>query len=138
MPIDEPPGTVQAGPSAVGGVVQLGAAGLLALVLLLGGLELAGAVLAFPVMLALAGMGLRDLLLRPVISADSDTLTVVRGLRRVRTEWPDVARVRVVTDRRAALLELDLDGALVVLSRRRLGRAPADVLAELDAVRPHP
>ena len=118
--------------------MQLGAAGLLALVLLLGGLELAGAVLAFPVMLALAGMGLRDLLLRPVISADSDTLTVVRGLRRVRTEWPDVARVRVVTDRRAALLELDLDGALVVLSRRRLGRAPADVLAELDAVRPHP
>ena len=57
------------------------------------------------------------------------------GLRRVHAAWPAVERLRVVTDRRTPLLEIDLGGTLVVLGHVRLGRAPADVLAELLALK---
>lgn len=58
------------------------------------------------------------------------------GWTRRTASWPDVHDLRVVTDRRTALLELDLDGALVVLSRRRLGSAPHQALEQLERLRP--
>lgn len=90
-----------------------------------------GRLLALPAGLVLAGLGLRDLLLRPVLCADADGVDVVVGLHRTRCPWSDVQRLRVVRDRRTPLLELDLGGALVVLSRQRLGRPPDMVIAEL-------
>jgi hypothetical protein len=53
----------------------------------------------------------------------------------VSVPWDRVERMRVVRDRRAALLELDLGVTVVVLSRNRLGRWPEDVLTDLLAVR---
>ena len=136
---DEPAVPVTAGPGALGGVLQL-----LAAALLLGGVmtglvgDRGGVVLAVPVVLALAGLGLRDLLLRPVLLADAEAVEVVHGLRRLRAPWSEVERMRVVTDRRAPLLELDLGEVLVVLGRRRLRRSPEAVLAELAALRAPP
>jgi hypothetical protein len=46
-----------------------------------------------------------------------------------------VTRLRVVTDRRAPLLEVDLEHRVLVLSRGRLGRSPHEVLDELEALR---
>ena len=84
----------------------------------------------------LGGPAGRDLVLGPALVADAGGLTVVDGLRRRHVAWSQLDRVRVVTDRRSPLLELDLDGHLVVLSRRRLGAAPALVLEELEQLRP--
>ena len=49
----------------------------------------------------------------------------VTGWRRVRAAWPEVERMRVVRDRRAELLELDLGHTVVLLSRTRMDRLPA-------------
>ncbi len=96
----------------------------------------AGRLLALPAAALLAAAGLRDLLLQPVLRADREELAVRVGLRWYIAAWADVVSVRVVTDRRAALLEVDLGGALVVLGRGRLGR-PAQVVAdELAVLRP--
>ncbi len=95
----------------------------------------AGRVLGLPAALVLVGFGLRDLLLAPVLRAGPAGLDVVVGLRRRHVPWAQVAGLRVVSDRRTPLLELDLGDQLVVLTRWRLGRAPAAVLAELLAVR---
>ena len=114
------------------------------LAVLTGALTLAGlAALADPAGRLLAGVGaavaavagLRDLLLRPVLRADRTGVDVVSGVRRLHADWAQVEQLRVVTDRRAPLLELDLGGPVVVLSRLRLGRPPAAVLAELLDVR---
>ena len=102
------------------------------------GLDVLGQLLALPAALLLLGVGLRDLLLRPTLAADADGLTVVNGARHVAATWAEVERLRVVTDRRAPLLEIDLGEAVVVLPRRRLGAAPAVVLDELTALRPRP
>ena len=104
---------------------------------------LAGTTLADPVgrlLLVVAGaaalvVGTRDLLLRPVLSADGSGLTVVEGWRRRTAPWTGVEALGVVTDRRTPLLSVDLGDRLIVLSRRRLGAAPADVLAVVVAVR---
>ena len=104
---------------------------------------LAGTALADPVgslLLIVAGaavlaVGLRDLVLRPVLAADAAGLTVVDGWRRRNGGWPEVGGLAVVTDRRTPLLSLEVGGALVVLSRRRLGAAPTDVLAALEDLR---
>ena len=79
----------------------------------------------------LAGLGLRDLLLRPVLRADAQGLAVVSGVRRLHLTWSQVDDVSVVTDRRSPLLQPDLDSSLVVLGRTRLGRSPYEVLEEL-------
>lgn len=113
-------------------MVGLAAAGLAAAAFL----DPVGRLLVLPAAGIGLAAGLRDLLLRPVLHADPDGLAVVDGLRRVKAAWPEVHRLRVVRDRRTPLLEIDLEHTLIVLSRRRLGRAPADVLAELEAVRP--
>lgn len=96
----------------------------------------AGRLLLVPAGLLLLVLGARDLLLRPVLTADPTGLRVVQGWSRREVPWSTVAGLRVVTDRRAPLLELDLGDTVVVLSRSRLGRAPYLVLAELEACRP--
>ena len=130
--------TVTAGPSGVAGVLQLLAAVALAVVGAVGVLDRPGQLLAVPVVLGLAVAGTRDLVLRPVVRADVAGLSVVAGVRRVHVAWYDVERLRVVTERRAPLLEIDLGEVLVVLGRRRLGRSPQAVLAELQQLRPGP
>ena len=94
-----------------------------------------GALLVVPAGVAALGFGLRDLALSPVLTADEAGITVVEGVRRTAAPWRDVTRLRVVRDRRTPLLELELGDRLVVLSRRRLGAAPDDVLAELQQLR---
>ena len=93
--------------------------------------DTAGRLLALPAAVVVAGLGLRDLVLRPVLRADAEAVEVVVGLRRHRFAWSQVQRLRLVTDRRTPLLELDLGDTLVVLTRQRLGRPPDVVLAEL-------
>ncbi|MCU1594726.1 MAG: hypothetical protein JWO12_2118 [Frankiales bacterium] len=124
---------VVAGPSLAVGASEL-VAGAMALLL---GLQLdpLALLLAVPTFVVLAGLGTRDLLLRPTVRASATSLTVVRGLGRITVDWEAVERVRVVTDRRTPLLEIDLGDTLVVLSRTRLGAPPYLVLAELDALR---
>lgn len=94
-----------------------------------------GRVLVLPAAALLLAFGARNLVLHPALRADAHGVEVVAGVRRLRAAWPDVERLRVVTDRRTPVLELDLGDALVVLSRLRLGRPPGDVLAELLAAR---
>lgn len=120
------------------GPAPLLAPGLLvgAVVLLLLGLaaDPAGRLLAFPAAVLLLVLALRDLALRPVLAADGDGLQVVSGVRRLHLSWEQVHGLRVVTDRRADLLEVDLGSTVVVLGRARLGAAPQDVLAALSAL----
>jgi hypothetical protein len=80
-------------------------------------------------------LGLRDLLLVPTLEADAHGLVVAGGLTKQAYPWSQVIRTRVITDRRTPLLELDLEHALVVLSRRRLGAPPYLVLEQLDEIR---
>ena len=126
---------VQAGPSRAAALAVLGLAAVLAV---LGATsDVGGAVLALPAAVVATGLGVRDLLLVPVLRADREGLSVVQGLRRRALGWPDVVRLRTVTDRRAVLLELELaDDDVVLLSRTRLGRDPRDVLEELQRLRP--
>lgn len=126
---------VQAGPSRA---AALGLLGLAVVLAVLGATsDLGGAVLALPAAAVAVGLGVRDLLLVPVLRADREGLSVVQGLRRRAVAWPEVVRLRTVTDRRAVLLELELaDDDVLLLSRGRLGRDPRDVLEELQRLRP--
>lgn len=124
---------VVAGPSTALGASEL-VAGAMALVIGEQGDDLA-LLLVLPVFAFLVALGLRDLVLRPTLCASSDSLTVVRGIGRVTVGWDTVERLRVVTDRRTPLLEIDLGSTSVVLSRTRLGTAPSQVLADLEALR---
>jgi hypothetical protein len=94
-----------------------------------------GRLLTAPAALAALVLGLRGLDRRPLLLADAGGIAVRDGWRRLTSPWEGVERMRVVRDRRAALLELDLGHTLVVLSQARLGRLPEDVLTELLAVR---
>jgi hypothetical protein len=124
---------VTAGPTRTAAVGLLVAGCLLALLALPA--DPAGRVLVLPAGALLLGLGVRDLVLRPVLQADGTGITLVTGLRRRHASWAEVERLRVVVDRRTPVLEVDLGDAVVVLGRLRLGRAPADVLAELVAAR---
>jgi hypothetical protein len=97
--------------------------------------DAAGRLLAVPAALAALVLALREFDPRPLLVADPGSITVRDGWRRVSVPWDRVERMRVVRDRRAALLELDLGVTVVVLSRNRLGRWPEDVLTDLLAVR---
>jgi hypothetical protein len=124
----------EAGPPSWQGWGQLALAALL-----LAGVPLAdpvGRVLLLPAAVLLVVLGSRDLVLAPVLTADHQGLTVVDGFRRRTATWGHLRHARVVTDRRAPLLELDLDDVVVVLSRRRLGQPPALALQQLEALRP--
>lgn len=111
-------------------------AGAVALVLLGLTADAGGRVLAWPAALLLVGTALRDLVLGPALRADGDRVVVVSGWRTTTVPWSAVDRLRVVTDRRAPLLEIDAGEDLLLLSRWRLGRPPAAVLDELWAVVP--
>lgn len=107
---------------------------LLAAVLLAVGLrtDWSGRLISGPAMVIAGVLGVRDLLLRPALVANAEGLRVVWGLRRVSVGWQDVQRLRLQTDRRTPLLEIDLGDSLILLARTRLGRPPAAVLAELQ------
>ena len=127
-----PSGSVVAGPSRTATAALLVAA--LALTVVGALADPAGRVLAWPAAAALAALGLRDLLLGPAVRAGGAGLELVVGARRRWVPWSQVQGIRVVRDRRTALLELDLGDTLVLLSRLRLGRPAADVAAELSAL----
>jgi hypothetical protein len=95
----------------------------------------AGRLLTAPAAVGALVLGLRDLRSGPVLVADAVGVRVRHGWRRVSAAWPEVERMRVLRDRRAELLELDVGRTVVLLSRLRLGRLPEDVLADLQAVR---
>ncbi len=93
----------------------------------------------------LVGLALRDLALRPRLSADPGGVVVRTLTGRTRLPWPCL-RVRLRTTRRlgvlSRLLELDTAGGpddagtLVLLGRRDLGTDPAAVAQALEALRP--
>ena len=94
-----------------------------------------GWVILVPAGLCAAAFAVRDLLLTPVLAADAEGMCVREGVRRVSAGWGQVQRLRIVRDRRTALLEIDLGDHVLVLSRRRLGTAPENVLAQLEQLR---
>ena len=119
-------------PLWIGWAQLLGAVGL---AVVLAGTDPAGRLLLVPVIVLAAASGLRDLLLAPVLTAGPEGLSVVSGAHRRTAAWSQVERVRVVTDRRVPLLELDLGDTVVVLSRRRLGADVEEVRQALVEVR---
>jgi hypothetical protein len=109
-------------------------------------LDAAGAVLVGAAGVLLLGLALRDVVLRPRLSADPGGVVVRTLTGRTRLPWPGL-RVRLRTTRRlgvrSRLLELDTaagpdddDGTLVLLGRRDLGADPAAVAQALEALRP--
>ena len=94
-----------------------------------------GRLLLLPVLLAAVGLVARDLVGGPVLRADAHGLEVLSGWRRVGTQWPGVEELRVVKDRRARVLLVDVGTAVVALSGTRLGRHPEDVLQDLQQLR---
>ncbi len=109
------------------------------------GLDAGGRVLVGTAGLLLLATGLRDVVLRPRLSAD-EAGVVVRTLgSRTRLPWAGL-RIRLRTTRRlgmrSELLELDTAagpdeaGTLVLLGRRDLGTDPAAVARSLEALRP--
>lgn len=113
------------------GVLALGAALLVVTVFT----DPAGRLLTAPAAVTALVLGLRDLRSGPVLTADAEGVVVKDGWRRVHAPWSAVERMRVVKDRRAVLLELDVGRTVVLLSRNRLGRWPSDVLTELLELR---
>ncbi len=95
----------------------------------------AGRLLAGPAAVVALVLGVRDLRAGPVLLADADGVSVNTGWRRVHAGWSEIERMRVVRDRRAELLELDLGRTVVLLARTRMDRLPPDVLTDLLAVR---
>ncbi|HYO35070.1 MAG TPA: PH domain-containing protein [Geodermatophilus sp.] len=108
-------------------------------------LDAGGRVLVGSAGALLVGLALRDLALRPRLSADGGGVVVRTLTGRTRLPWPGL-RVRLRTTRRlgvvSRLLELDTaggpddDGTLVLLGRRDLGTDPAAVAQALEALRP--
>jgi len=93
-------------------------------------------VLAWPAAVLLLLAAGRDLALGPALQADAGGLVVIAGLRRVVVPWARVERLRLVTDRRTPVLEVDAGDRLLLLTRWRLGRSPAQVLDELRSLAP--
>jgi Bacterial PH domain len=92
--------------------------------------------------LCLAGLVAADLVLRPRLRADADTVEVRTLAVRRRLPWSAVARVRVDEHSRYGLLsrtlEVDTGDALVVLGRRSLGADPREVAEALRQLRTEP
>ena len=128
------PDHVEARPGRAAALALLALAVLLAV--LSATADVAGALLCAPAAAVALGLGLRDLLLVPVLQADAAGLRVVTGLRHRTLSWDDVVTLRTVTDRRAVLLEMELvHDEVLLLSRNRLGRDPRDVLEQLRQLR---
>ncbi|MGY1637120.1 PH domain-containing protein [Geodermatophilus sp. SYSU D00742] len=130
------------GPPGADGVLAAGGA-VLALIAVL--LDPAGRVLVGGAALLLLALALRDLLLRPRLSAGPGGVAVRTLTGTVALPWPEL-RVRLRETRRlgvrSRLLELDTapgaddDGVLLLLGRRDLGADPEDVARALHALRP--
>ena len=95
-----------------------------------------GRLLAAPAALLALVAAVRELRGGALLRADREGVVVRQGWRTVSAGWDQVERLRVVKDRRAELLEIDVGATVLVLSRQRLGRYPADVLADLQALQP--
>ena len=129
----------RAGETAALVAVALGLA--LALVVL----DAPGRVLVGAGALLLLGLALRDLVVRPRLTAGPGGVDVRTWTRRRHLPWSGL-RVRVRESRRLGVrsrtLELDTaagpddDGVLVVLGRRDLGADPEQVARELRALDP--
>ncbi|TQN40702.1 PH (Pleckstrin Homology) domain-containing protein [Blastococcus colisei] len=106
-----------------------------------------GRILAAAGAILLLGLALRDVVLRPRLSASHDGVVVRTLTGAIRLPWADV-RVRVRETRRFGLrgrtLELDTaagpheDGSLIVLGRRDLGADPETVARTLWELDPRP
>ncbi len=94
-----------------------------------------GRLLAAPAAVIALLAAVRELRGGALLRADREGVVVRQGWRTVSAGWEQVERLRVVKDRRAELLEIDVGATVLVLSRQRLGRYPADVLADLQALR---
>ncbi|MGY1671565.1 PH domain-containing protein [Geodermatophilus sp. SYSU D00710] len=124
--------------------VVLGTGGVL-LVLAALTLDTAGRVLVGAAGVLLLALALRDVVLRPRLSAGPGGVVVRTLAGHTRLAWPGL-RVRLRDTRRlgvrSRLLELDTatgpddDGTLVLLGRRDLGTDPAAVAQALEALRP--
>jgi len=95
----------------------------------------AGRLLAGPAAVIALGVAIREMRGGPLLLADRERVVVRQGWRSVEASWQQVERMRVVKDRRAELLEIDIGRTVLLLSRARLGRYPADVRADLLALR---
>ncbi len=123
----------------------LGTGGLLLVLAALTLDDAAGRVLVGAAGALLLVLALRDLVLRPRLSAGPAGVVVRTLTGPTRLPWP-VLRVRLRSTRRlgvrSRLLELDTatgpddDGTLVLLGRRDLGTDPAAVARALEALRP--
>jgi PH (Pleckstrin Homology) domain-containing protein len=130
------PRTAETVAVALGGVL---------LVLAAPGLDAVGRVLVGTAGLLLLAVALRDVVLRPRLSADGAGVVVRTLGGRTRLPWAAL-RVRLRTTRRlgtrSQVLELDTAagpdevGTLVLLGRRELGADPAAVARSLEALRP--
>jgi PH (Pleckstrin Homology) domain-containing protein len=124
--------------------VVLGTGGTL-LVLAASTLDAGGRVLVGAAGVLLLALAVRDVVLRPRLSADPGGVVVRSLAGSTRLPWAEL-RVRLRTSRRlgmrSRLLELDTaagpddDGMLVLLGRRDLGTDPAAVAQALEALRP--
>ncbi len=122
----------------------LGTGGVL-LVLAAATLDAGGRVLVGGAGVLLLALALRDVVLRPRLSADTGGVVVRTLTGRTRLPWPGL-RVRLRDTRRlgvrSRLLELDTatgpddGGTLVLLGRRDLGTDPDAVAQVLEALRP--
>ncbi len=123
----------------------LGTGGLLLVLAALTLDDAAGRVLVGAAGALLLVLALRDLVLRPRLSAGPGGVVVRTLTGPTRLPWPAL-RVRLRSTRRlgvrSRLLELDTatgpddDGTLVLLGRRDLGTDPAAVARALEALRP--
>ncbi len=86
-------------------------------------------------------MARADFVLSPRLTATGYGVTVFSPTVRARLTWAEIDRLRV--DERMHLglasraLEIDAVAGLVLLGKRALGSDPNDVLAQLEALRPH-
>jgi hypothetical protein len=118
----------------------LGAVALIVLVAAFGEKDPVQWVLALIAAVALTLWALRDLIAPVRLAADPDGVTVVVGFAgRRRLPWAQIERVRVDRRDRRGLrnefLELDAGDQLYLFSVHDLGTEPADVAAELVALR---
>lgn len=111
-------------------------AGAVVLAAVTGVADAGGRLLAAPAALLALVLAVRELRGGALLRADREGVVVRQGWRTVSAGWDRVERLRVVKDRRAELLEIDVGATVLVLSRQRLGRYPADVLDDLQALRP--
>ncbi len=124
-------------------VFEAAAAGVFALAAGIGALSgdrPAGAVAGVSALM-LAGLAVRDRVVRVRLRADHDGLTVVQGFAgRRRLAWGDIVAIgvdqRSRRGRSARLLEIDTGEVVHLLSTRELGADPADVVLALDDLRP--